>query len=98
MPSVTFILPDGTAKTVACRPGASVMEAAVTHGIPGIDGDCGGCMACGTCHVRFSGSAPSSEEEETVLSALDQRHPDSRLGCQIIMGQSSDETIIVRLP
>ena len=29
----------------------SVMEGAVQNNIPGIDADCGGSMACATCHV-----------------------------------------------
>ena len=31
--------------------GLSVMEGAIQNNIPGIDADCGGGMACATCHV-----------------------------------------------
>ena len=31
--------------------GNTVMEGAVQNNIPGIDADCGGAMACATCHI-----------------------------------------------
>ncbi len=31
--------------------GTNLMEAAVAAGIRGIHGDCGGALACATCHV-----------------------------------------------
>ena len=51
MISITYIEHDGTERVIEARPGSSVMLAAVTNGIPGIDADCGGSMACATCHV-----------------------------------------------
>ena len=41
---------NGTSKTVVNN-GLSVMEGALQNNIPGIDADCGGSMACATCHV-----------------------------------------------
>ena len=37
--------------TIEVANGLSVMEGAVQNDIPGIDADCGGGMACATCHV-----------------------------------------------
>ena len=38
-------------KTIEVDNGLSVMEGAIQKDIPGIDADCGGSMACATCHV-----------------------------------------------
>ena len=51
MPKITFIEFDGTAHEVDVPAGGSVMEAAVSNNVPGIDADCGGACACTTCHV-----------------------------------------------
>ena len=51
MPKITFIEFDGTAHEVDVPAGGSVMEAAVSNNVPGIDADCGGACACATCHV-----------------------------------------------
>ena len=46
MPKVTFIEHNGTAHTVEAKDGLSVMVAAITNNVPGIDADCGGECAC----------------------------------------------------
>ena len=51
MISITYIEHDGTERAIEARPGSSVMLAAVTNGVPGIDADCGGSCSCATCHV-----------------------------------------------
>ena len=51
MVRVNFIDHGGTRREVDVNEGLSVMEGAVRHRIPGIDGDCGGACACATCHV-----------------------------------------------
>jgi 2Fe-2S ferredoxin len=48
MIKVTYIEFNGTERTVEVEEGVSLMEAAVTHLVPGIDGDCGGMCACAT--------------------------------------------------
>ena len=45
MPKITFIEFDGTAHEVDVPAGGSVMEAAVSNNVPGIDADCGGACA-----------------------------------------------------
>ena len=51
MAKITFITKDATVHEVDIQNGLSVMEGAVQNDIPGIDADCGGGMACATCHV-----------------------------------------------
>ena len=51
MPKITYIDNQDNAKTIDVEKGLSVMEGAIQNDIPGIDADCGGSMACATCHV-----------------------------------------------
>ena len=51
MPKITYIDNSGNKKTIEVASGLSVMEGAIQNNIPGIDADCGGSMACATCHV-----------------------------------------------
>jgi 2Fe-2S ferredoxin len=51
MAKITYIEHNGTNHTLDVQNGLTVMEGAVQNNIPGIDADCGGGMACATCHV-----------------------------------------------
>ena len=51
MAKITYIDNEGTSRTIEVDNGLSVMEGAIQKDIPGIDADCGGSMACATCHV-----------------------------------------------
>ena len=51
MPKITYIEHIGKSHTIDISKGLSVMEGAIQNNIPGIDADCGGSMACATCHV-----------------------------------------------
>jgi ferredoxin, 2Fe-2S len=89
MPTIVFLLPDGTERAVSAPAGTSVMLAAVNHNVRGIDGECGGCLSCATCHVWVEdpgpGLLPPPADEE--LGMLDfvaaERRSGSRLSCQI---------------
>jgi len=50
MPKMTFIEKNGNATEVDAPNGLSIMEISHKHGID-IEGACGGCLACATCHV-----------------------------------------------
>ena len=41
----------GREQSVEAATGVSVMQAAVSNGVVGIDADCGGSCSCATCHV-----------------------------------------------
>jgi ferredoxin, 2Fe-2S len=88
MVNITFTDAQGTSRTVEAEPGATVMETAIRHGVPGIEAECGGACACATCHVyvdeewREKVGAPQSMEEDMLDFAFEVR-PNSRLSCQI---------------
>ena len=95
MVKITYLTPEGAEQTLEVEPGMSVMEAAVLHGLDGIEAECGGGCSCGTCHVyveepwdkTFEEPAP---EEEAVIEFLDTAKPTSRLSCQLVLGQEHD--------
>ena len=84
---------NGTSKTVEVNNGLSVMEGALQNNIPGIDADCGGSMACATCHVYidekwFEKTGKPEDAEQDMLDMAFKPQKNSRLSCQIIV---SDE-------
>ncbi|MBK7063346.1 MAG: 2Fe-2S iron-sulfur cluster binding domain-containing protein [Rubrivivax sp.] len=102
MPTVNFIAFDGRRHAVDVPTGTTLMRAATDHGVPGIDGDCGGQCACATCHIYIdapwnavSGARTSQENEMLNFSAGLQ--DSSRLACQITMSDALDG-IVVTLP
>ncbi len=88
MPRITFIDALGVSRAVEAETGATVMEAAIRNGVPGIDAECGGACACATCHVYVADDwvaatgKPEPMEEDMLDFAFDVR-PNSRLSCQI---------------
>ena len=90
MTEVTFLLGDGSRRVVDVADGTSVMQAAVMENVRGIDGECGGCLSCATCHVYVeslaSGALPPLDPDEDGLleGVAAERRPESRLSCQII--------------
>lgn len=102
MASITFIEHDGTQHAAAIEPGKSLMQIALDNDIPGIDADCGGECACGTCHVIIEGSwinttGSASEVELQMLDLTPERSDNSRLACQINICDEMDG-MVARLP
>ena len=58
MPTVNYIEYSGEERQVDVPVGVSVMEGALQNMVSGIDGDCGGCCACATCHVYVDPQRP----------------------------------------
>ena len=80
----------GNAKTIEVENGLSVMEGAIQNEIPGIDADCGGGMACATCHVyvkdEWLSKIPKAEDAEIdMIDMAYKPKKNSRLSCQIIV-------------
>ena len=95
MPKITYIEHDGKTHTIEVASGLSVMEGAVQNNIPGIDADCGGSMACATCHVYvkeewFNRLPPKTEGEDDMLDQAFEPKTNSRLSCQIEVSEDLD--------
>ena len=88
MAKITYIEHNGTNHTLDVQNGLTVMEGAVQNNIPGIDADCGGSMACATCHVYvkedwFDKINKKNEGEDDMLDQAYEPKKNSRLSCQI---------------
>ena len=95
MAKITYIENNGTSHTVDVAEGLTVMEGAVQNNIPGIDGDCGGGMACATCHVYvkdewFDKINKKSEGEDDMIDQAYEPKKSSRLSCQIQVSPEID--------
>jgi 2Fe-2S ferredoxin len=102
MPKITYITHDGVSHAVEADVGSTVMENAIRNSVPGIDAECGGALACATCHVYVDPAwvaatgSPSPMEEDMLDFAYDVQ-PTSRLSCQIRIEPALDG-LIVRVP
>ena len=99
MPKITYVEHNGTNHTVDVQNGLTVMEGAVQNSIPGIDADCGGSMACATCHVYvkedwFDKVNKKNEGEDDMLDQAYEPKKNSRLSCQIIVSDDLDGLVV----
>jgi len=83
--------------------GVTIMEAARDYGnIPEVPGDCGGCCACATCHIKVDetwidkiGKIDESTSEGALIEYEKGYDPNvSRLGCQIQLNKEHDGLIV----
>ncbi len=99
MPKIKYIDCKGNSKTIEVDNGMTVMEGAVQNNISGIDADCGGSMACATCHVYVEESwfnkIPKAEDAENdMIDMAYNPKKNSRLSCQIIVSDELDGLIV----
>ena len=102
MTKIVYIEHSGKSHSIDVQNGLTVMEGAVQNNIPGIDADCGGSMACATCHVYvkeewFDKVNIKSEGEDDMLDQAYEPNKHSRLSCQISVTDDIDG-LIVNLP
>jgi 2Fe-2S ferredoxin len=103
MPQVTYVEHGGARRTIDVPVGENVMRGALYNGVEGIVGECGGGLACATCHCYVEAPwleqlAPATEAELQMLeSAASEVRPNSRLSCQIAMTEALDG-LVVDLP
>ncbi len=103
MALVTYIEHNGTEHKIEVPVGDTIMQGAVNNMVDGIVAECGGGLACATCHCYVDDAwfakvgAPSGTESEMLEAAGAERKPTSRLSCQITVTDALDG-IIVHLP
>ena len=102
MTKITYIEHNGKEHTIDVQNGLTVMEGAVQNDIPGIDADCGGSMACATCHVYvkdewYNKLDEKTEGEDDMIDQAYDPKKNSRLSCQITVSEKI-EGLVVRLP
>ena len=102
MAKITYIEHSGKSHTIQVQNGLTVMEGAIQNNIPGIDADCGGSMACATCHVyvkeEWFNKLPKKEDgEEDMLDMAYEPNKFSRLSCQLTVSNEL-EGLVVNLP
>jgi len=102
MVKVNFIR-DAEVLSIDMPVGRTIMEAAKELDLPEIPADCGGCQACGTCHIYLDGVwcdklkiEQNSLEQDLLEYEKDYIEGKSRLACQIQLDDSLDN-VTVRL-
>jgi len=100
MAFITWKTKDGNEISVDVKDGLNLMEAATANNVPQIEGECGGCLSCATCHVFVDDqwlekTGKVDEIEDTMLEMTDvERQHNSRLSCQIIAAPDLDGLVL----
>ena len=102
MAKITYITSDAKVHEIEVQNGLTVMEGAVQNNVPGIDADCGGGMACATCHVYvqddwYDKLSAKEDGEEDMLDMAFEPKKNSRLSCQLIASDDLDG-LVVNIP
>ncbi len=102
MSKITYKDFKGNSKTIDVENGLSIMEGAIQNDIPGIDADCGGAMACATCHVYveeewFDKITKAEDAEVDMIDMAHEPKKNSRLSCQIIVTDKL-EGLVIKTP
>lgn len=100
MARITWQTHDGRRWQCDVNDGDNLMLAATFENVPGIDGDCGGCLSCATCHVVVDEAwaervgPPGADESMMLDTTASARQPCSRLSCQIISRPELDGLVL----
>lgn len=101
MPTLIVVDAQGTENRIEAAIGLSVMEVIRDSGF-GHVGECGGSMACASCHVivdpTWADKVPEiTEDEEDMLDTVFDLEATSRLSCQIKIEEALDG-LRIRVP
>ena len=99
MAKIQYIDFQGNSKTIEVENGLTVMEGAIQNDVPGIDADCGGSMACATCHVYveekwFNKISKAEDAEVDMIDMAHEPKKNSRLSCQLIVSDELEGLIV----
>ena len=100
MANITWKLEDGSEINADVNDGLNLMEGATSNNVPNIEGECGGCLSCATCHVFvdekwLAKTGEIDDIEDTMLEMTDvERRDNSRLSCQIIASPELDGLVL----
>ncbi len=103
MVKVVYVEHSGEETELQVQEGWSLMQAAVAHGVEGIEAECGGSCCCATCHCYVDNDylekleAPNDNELAMLDYSVAERKPNSRLACQVKVTPEMDG-IVVQLP
>jgi 2Fe-2S ferredoxin len=100
MVKIRFVDEKGGTYDVYAPEGTSLMRAACDHMVPGIVGECGGFLSCGTCHVKIDTRwmdkiPPPGDDELAMLDCLTGTSSESRLGCQVVLDSSLNGLLVL---
>jgi 2Fe-2S ferredoxin len=88
--TITVTDQQGETRTIEGIEGWRIMEIIRDHGLP-IKAECGGCCACGTCHVYVDAAWAEKlppmldEEKDRLMDDAFDIQDNSRLCCQILL-------------
>ena len=94
MPKIIITNRDGKKHEIDADPNFTLMEAIRDKGFD-IEASCGGCCACGTCHVYIdeiwkTRVTKLNDDEESMLDLAFDVRDNSRLSCQIELSDELD--------
>ena len=100
MTKIVYIEHSGKSHSINVQNGLTVMEGAIQNNIPGIDADCGGSMACATCHVyveeKWLDKLPKADDGEVdMIDMAFEPKKNSRLSCQIMITEELDGLTVI---
>lgn len=101
MPTVTWKIADDREIVADVAVGDTLMNAALDNDVPDVHGECGGCLACATCHVVVSPEwmdkldKPDVTETSMLEFTEVEASPTSRLSCQITMTDELDGLVLI---